>query len=146
MTRALVIVTIVVLAFSVFTTVYAITADKSRVRGLPKWLWVLLCLALPIVGGILYLTVGRPLPDRRATGNFQTKTVAPDDDPDFLRKIRRQMDKDAGTEKQEKKKPGESKPGESKPGESKREQPKPDEPGLEMPEDPDSDKPDQPSK
>lgn len=94
MTRALVIVTIVVLAFTVFSTVYAITADKTKVRGLPKWLWILLCLLLPIVGGILYLTVGRPLPDRRATGGYKTKTVAPDDDPDFLRRIRREMEKD----------------------------------------------------
>lgn len=126
MTRAIVIVTIVILAFTVFTTVYAITADKSRVRTLPKWLWILLCLVLPIAGGILFLTVGRPLPDRRATGNYRTKTVAPDDDPDFLRKIKRQMDKDSDSKKEEKKKP--------------------EDPNPEMPEDPDSDKPDQPGK
>ncbi len=32
---------------------------RSPVRYLPKWAWVLICLASIPLGGIIYLTVGR---------------------------------------------------------------------------------------
>ncbi|MEY4349351.1 MAG: hypothetical protein RL719_648 [Actinomycetota bacterium] len=75
--------------FTVFTTVYAVSARKEDVRTLAKGVWVAICLLVPIVGGLLYLTLGRPLPtpDEYAGQGRNVKTVAPDDDPDFLRRL-----------------------------------------------------------
>ena len=75
--------------FTVFTTVYAVSARKEDVRALSKGAWVAICLLVPIVGGLLYLTMGRPLPtpDEYAGQGRGVKTVAPDDDPDFLRRL-----------------------------------------------------------
>ena len=75
--------------FTVFTTVYAVSARKQDVRALSKGAWVAICLFVPIVGGLLYLTIGRPLPtpDEYAGQGRNVKTVAPDDDPDFLRRL-----------------------------------------------------------
>ena len=77
------------IVFTVFTTVFAISARREDVRALPKAAWVALCLLVPIVGGLLYLTLGRPLPtpDEYRDQGRNFKTVAPDDDPDFLRRL-----------------------------------------------------------
>lgn len=80
--------------FTVFVTVFALAADGKRVRLLPKWVWVVLCVLVPFIGGILYLTVGRPItgPDGESK---KTHMRAPDDDPDFLRNLSRKL-KDEG--------------------------------------------------
>lgn len=84
--------------FTVFTTVFAAAADKSEVRLLPKWVWVLLCLLVPFFGGLLYLMVGRPLGKGR-TGQRNRRYVAPDDDPNFLRDLQRKLRKDEDDKK-----------------------------------------------
>ena len=78
--------------FTIFTTVFAISAKPNEVRLLPKWLWVVLCLIVPTIGGLLYITIGRPIakPGFTASG---TRVVAPDDDPDFLRNLRDRLAK-----------------------------------------------------
>jgi hypothetical protein len=51
-----------------------------------------ICLFVPIVGGLLYLVLGRPIggPKNRFG---RTKIVAPDDDPSFLRDLSEKLDK-----------------------------------------------------
>lgn len=75
--------------FTVFVTVFAASADAKAVRNLPKWVWILLCVFTTPVGGILYLALGRPTSGGGDRGNV--KTVAPDDDPDFLRDLAKRM-------------------------------------------------------
>jgi len=82
--------------FTVFVTVFAASADPKAVRNLPKWVWILFCIFLSPVGGILYLAVGRPLPGDGDRGT--TKTVAPDDDPEFLRNLSKFL-RDEGEDK-----------------------------------------------
>ena len=81
-----------VVIFTVFTTVYALSAPANSVRALPKWLWVLLCLFVPVFGGLLYVTVGRPV-GGSGPSTAPTRNVAPDEDPDFLRKLDEQIRK-----------------------------------------------------
>ena len=81
--RALLLFLVVVGIFTVFVTVCAASEHKDEVRTTPKWAWVLVCLLFPLIGGVLYLLVGRPVAGSRQ----QTRIVAPDDDPDFLRKL-----------------------------------------------------------
>jgi len=81
--------------FTVFTTVFAASAPASEMRRLPKWLWVFLCLFVTPVGGILYLTMGRP--DGKPKGK-PGRSVAPDDDPEFLRDLERRLRDEGETE------------------------------------------------
>jgi hypothetical protein len=60
--------------------------EDSEVRALPRWGWILIIMFLPTVGAIGYLFAGRP--KRPGNGGRKPKrTIAPDDDPDFLRGI-----------------------------------------------------------
>jgi len=91
--------------FTIFTTVFAASANPNQVRLLPKWLWVALCLLVPIVGGLLYVTLGRPTsgsnglasssgPKWGPGSTTRTTTIAPDDDPDFLRRLREKLNRE----------------------------------------------------
>ena len=83
------------LIFTVFCTVYAASARKQDVRVLPKFAWVAICLLVPIIGGLLYIMLGRPLPtpDEYQGQGRAGRVVAPDDDPDFLRRLSEQLKK-----------------------------------------------------
>lgn len=90
MARLLVVLPFLVAALDVFAIVDVILIDARRVRALPKFVWVLLILLLPVIGAILWLAIGRERRDRSA----QPHTVAPDDDPAFLRNLRRDEEQD----------------------------------------------------
>lgn len=77
--------------FTVFVAVFAASADRREVRLLQKWVWILLCVAVTPIGGILYLTLGRPAGQGSTP---KTRTVAPDDDPEFLRKLAERLRND----------------------------------------------------
>ena len=87
----------------VYCVLNVITTPEEQVRNLPKLLWLVLVIFLPLIGGIAWLVAGRP--QRRTTGRQvpwpSTRTagfpeyerprraVAPDDDPEFLAEMRR---------------------------------------------------------
>ena len=99
--RLLIFIAVVWLLFTVFVTVFAVSANKNEVRNLPKWLWVLICLGVPIVGGLLYLVLGRPLGGPRSRGG-KSRVIAPDDDPAFLRDLSTKLEpKDEAPEAKE---------------------------------------------
>jgi hypothetical protein len=104
--RLLIFIVAAWLMFTVFVTVFVASANKNEVRNLPKWLWIVVCLAAPIVGGLLYLVLGKPIGAPRQRFR-KTKSVAPDDDPDFLRDLAEKLDA------QDKKKSSEAKPAEN---------------------------------
>ena len=89
--RLLIFIAVAWLLFTVFVTVFAASANKNEVRNLPKWLWILICLAVPLIGGLLYLVLGRPLGRPKGRGG-RTRIVAPDDDPAFLRDLSSRLD------------------------------------------------------
>jgi hypothetical protein len=87
----------------VWALVEVIQADKDHVRSLPKWAWaILVVFPLPPVGAIAWFFLGRPkveagVPRNPSAGGLnlpnlprRTRYVArpaPDDDPDFLRRL-----------------------------------------------------------
>ncbi len=96
---------VVLVALVVFATIYALVdclyTDRRRVRIMPKSVWLLVCL-IPVLGPIMWLvagTDGRPAgglglgpKQRPGTGRGPTPPrgpLGPDDDPDFLRKLRK---------------------------------------------------------
>ena len=89
MTR-LIPVLLLVLAFTIFTVVDIVLMDRSRVRGLPKVAWIALAILLPVVGGVLWLPVGRVRrPDPGSTAPPRPK--APHHHPAFLNRLGREQ-------------------------------------------------------
>ena len=68
---------------SVYTLFDVLAADRYRVRGMPKLLWAILAF-VPLIGPGFWLALGRPQSRRGPPPGQQRRTLAPDDDPDFL--------------------------------------------------------------
>ena len=64
--------------------------DRSRIRGVSRGWWIAIIVLLPVIGGILWFLIGRGRAWRGRAG----KTVAPDDDLDFLRGLRNDAEQD----------------------------------------------------
>jgi phospholipase D-like protein len=87
-TRVLLILALVLTAFWVYTIVDCSVQPANRHRGVSKPIWILIVIFLPVLGGLLWLFVGRV---RRSTIIARR---APDDDPEFLEKIGTLSDQD----------------------------------------------------
>lgn len=74
------------LVLLVLALISCLAAD--RVRTMPRALWVLVILLLPILGPLAYFVWGRPArsPDG-GTPRRPARPSSPDDDPDFLRSM-----------------------------------------------------------
>lgn len=75
----------------VYTLIDCIRTDESRVRGLPKLVWVFVVIALPLVGSVLWFLIGK---ERRGRDRPAVRQNAPDDDPAFLGKIGMEQDRE----------------------------------------------------
>lgn len=76
---------------AVIFTIYAVADcaffDRSRVRGLSRGWWIVVIIFVPIIGGLLWFIIGRGRANRIGATRGG-RTVAPDDDTDFLRQLR----------------------------------------------------------
>ena len=109
---------LLILALALFAVIDCLSRDDDEIRGLPKVLWVLVILLFPLLGSLAWFIAGRPrgagLPGRggsggpaagpgagpgerrfgRSTGGSTGgRVVAPDDDPEFLRRLDEQRRK-----------------------------------------------------
>ncbi|MCL2470143.1 MAG: PLD nuclease N-terminal domain-containing protein [Propionibacteriaceae bacterium] len=69
------------IACTIYTAVHVVQSDSERVRVLPKFLWLVIVLVVPIFGMVAWWIFGRPID----TGSLPPQ--APDDDADFLRRL-----------------------------------------------------------
>lgn len=89
---------LIVFVLAIFCLVQAISSRDDDVRNLPKWAWILLILFFPLLGSIAWLIAGRPVAAPRqswAPPGFpeydrpgRAAAANPDDDAEFLRKVR----------------------------------------------------------
>lgn len=86
-----VLVWLAILALTVYAVVDCVQTAEPRVRTLPKALWVLVILLLPLLGPLAWLVAGRPerpgSPQLRGPRHPDGPPRGPDDDPDFLRRL-----------------------------------------------------------
>lgn len=73
-----------------------VTSDEREVHGLAKVEWGLVIVLLPIVGAVLWFMRGRSVAEQAAlaaskeahpSGHDRPRQLAPDDDPEFLRRV-----------------------------------------------------------
>lgn len=79
MVKGLFVAIVAAVAFVVYALVDCLFTETYRVRALNKAAWVAVIVVLPVVGAILWFLLGR-----RSRSLGRSRTVAPDDDPDFL--------------------------------------------------------------
>jgi len=91
MTRVYLIGGVIALAFIIYAVIDCALAYRDRVRALPKPLWILLILVLPIIGAILWFTLGK---ERRRSIPQSNAKSAPDDDPAFLRRLAEEAERE----------------------------------------------------
>ncbi|GGC63509.1 PLDc_N domain-containing protein [Hoyosella rhizosphaerae] len=89
-----------------------ILTDNTRVRNLPKPLWILLVIFLPLAGSVVWLVAGRPYSDdapRRTTGFPEYERPGrhiaqrAEDDDEFLRQCRARAEEQRRRYKQQNK-------------------------------------------
>ncbi|MFC8421862.1 PLD nuclease N-terminal domain-containing protein [Streptomyces sp. NPDC057236] len=89
---------LVPLALSVYAFIDCISTKDEDIRHMPKPLWAILVLLFPLVGSISWLIAGKKRhPAGGAAwggGGGRRQWVAPDDNPDFLKSLDEDKDKD----------------------------------------------------
>ncbi|MWB98084.1 PLD nuclease N-terminal domain-containing protein [Agromyces seonyuensis] len=84
MVRLWIVLGVALVVFTIYAIVDAALVERDRVRGLPRWAWILVILFVPLIGGVLWFVIGR---GRRQKYRSGRGSGAPDDDPDFLRRL-----------------------------------------------------------
>ncbi|HOB58297.1 MAG TPA: PLD nuclease N-terminal domain-containing protein [Rhodoglobus sp.] len=74
----------------VFALIDLILIDRRRVRAFPKIVWGIIIVLVPFIGALLWFFVGHEW----GTRGGERRTIAPDDDPSFLKNLRRDEDQD----------------------------------------------------
>ena len=95
------IIAVLSIALTVFALADCVQTEDEKIKGLPKWAWIVLIVLIPWVGPITWLFVGR----ERSIGSEPQRRrgpLAPDEDPDFLRRL----DEDIRRERRERRERG----------------------------------------
>ncbi|MEV0613944.1 PLD nuclease N-terminal domain-containing protein [Nonomuraea sp. NPDC050404] len=92
-----VLIGLALLAFWLFSLFDVVTTPEDEVRNVPKPLWILIVVLIPLLGGLIWMARGRPRaaqaprPTTWPVSPAPGMPKGPDDDPDFLRDLDRRM-------------------------------------------------------
>jgi hypothetical protein len=91
MVRWIVIGAVGVVAFTIYALVDLFMTHNPRVRAFPKPIWIIVIVALPVMGPLLWLFIGKSKPGKpKISGTGR----APEDDPTFLTRLDREASDD----------------------------------------------------
>jgi hypothetical protein len=79
---------VIAVVLAVYALIDSVQTDRARVRGFKRPVWWAVIVVLPVVGPVLWLTLGKIRPRRHPDRPVPPPPVAPDDDPEFLRQLR----------------------------------------------------------
>ncbi|WP_125612962.1 PLDc N-terminal domain-containing protein [Specibacter cremeus] len=74
----------------IYGLIDCLRSDPRDVRSVPKPVWLVVVILLPVIGDVLWFFLGRPQYDTAPaapSGAVSRGPVAPDDDPAFLRNL-----------------------------------------------------------
>ena len=93
---------LVELGLLVYCVLNVITTPEAEVRNLPKLLWLVLVVLIPIVGSIAWLVAGRPQKAAvaRPPRVERARAASPDDDEAFLRSLRERAERQRRAEQE----------------------------------------------
>jgi hypothetical protein len=119
--RMHVIVPLLIFGFLLYCVLDVVLTSEDEIRNLPKLVWLVLVLLIPIIGGVAWLVAGRPATHGGAPGGARTATGfgpgrhpsghgspapgggrpgpsrrpsaprGPDDDPEFIKQLERRL-------------------------------------------------------
>ncbi len=75
------------IALYIYFIIDVLRTPPSQTRSLPRLVWLLVVVLLPILGGLAWLAFGRPWPAAGSRWRRSKGPVAPDDDPGFLKEL-----------------------------------------------------------
>jgi hypothetical protein len=80
---------LLILVLIIWCLVDCIQTPAGDVRNLPKVGWIILILLFGVIGSVAWLVAGRPrrTPSGGTSSGPPPRPQAPDDDPDFLRRL-----------------------------------------------------------
>ncbi|GAA3380253.1 PLD nuclease N-terminal domain-containing protein [Streptomyces racemochromogenes] len=95
---------LLILALTIYAFIDCLNTPEEEVKHLPKTVWVLIILLFSIVGPVVWLFAGRKRSAAGGGGRARRQQwVAPDDNPEFLKSLREEQeknrDKDGDTDK-----------------------------------------------
>ena len=79
-----VVLIIIVLGVYIASIIDVLRTPSAESRRLPRFVWLLLVIVLPVIGGVLWWLLGRVWPQR---GRRRKRISSPDDDAKFLRQL-----------------------------------------------------------
>jgi hypothetical protein len=116
-----VIVPLLIFGFLLYCLLDVVLTSEDAIRNLPKLVWLVLVLLVPILGGVAWIVAGRPAAHGRAPGGDRSATrpgpgrhpsghgrttspsarpgstrrprapLGPDDDPEFIKQLERRL-------------------------------------------------------
>jgi len=98
MGRLYILLFIAQILLAIIALISCLSAEEGEIRALPRIAWVIIILLFPLIGAIVYLVAGRPTTTAPRAKQWRpgsgfpeatrpSRSVAPDDDPEFLRAI-----------------------------------------------------------
>ncbi|MEU7821168.1 PLD nuclease N-terminal domain-containing protein [Catellatospora sp. NPDC049133] len=97
------------IVLTVAALISCLSAEEHRLNALPRWGWVLIILLFSPIGAIAWFVVGKErTPDpkvwRQGSGFPESqrpgRALAPDDDPEFLRKLAKEQRETAAADRE----------------------------------------------
>ena len=74
---------IVLLALTIYAVVDLVQTDDADMPAMPKWMWAMVVIVIPVVGPLAWILIGRfGLATPRSPGE-----LPPDDDEEWLHKL-----------------------------------------------------------
>jgi hypothetical protein len=92
------ILVLILIGITIYAVIDCLRTDDADIRTLPKPLWLLAIIALPPAGGLLWIWLGVQHEGPGPGGRPQPRTIAPDDDPEFLRSLNKPRKPPSGPE------------------------------------------------
>lgn len=86
---------VVVLTLVVYALVDCARTKRYDVKVIPKAVWLLVIVVVPVIGALAWLLAGRQRGPAQPPSK-RTRPIAPDDDPDFLWNLEQQRRRGTG--------------------------------------------------
>jgi hypothetical protein len=74
-------------AVYIYFVIDVLRTPRGETRSLPKFVWLLVVVLIPLLGGAIWLALGRVWPAPGSRFGRRRGPLAPDDDPKFLKQL-----------------------------------------------------------